>query len=83
MKNENRIPKIYGQFFGVVTKSQLTTDYIEFVYAMFGNNDFIGKFEISSNFLYGKSKFFKFEFESNSTIVFKVVKVENLRKITH
>ena len=46
---------------------------------MFGNHDFILKFGIGSNLLFGKLKIFKFGFGSNSTIVFKVVKVENLR----
>ena len=31
------------------------------------------------NLLFGKLKNFKFEFEFNFTIVFKVVKVENLK----
>ena len=39
-------------------------------YAMFRNNDFIGKFKIDSNLLFGKLKNFKFGFESNSTICF-------------
>ena len=38
-------------------------------------------FRIGSNILFGKLKIFKFEFELNFTIVFKVVKVENLRMI--
>ena len=32
--------------------------------------------------LFGKSKIFKFEFGSNSTIVFKVLKIKNLRMTT-
>ena len=50
--------------------------------ALFGNDDFIWKFGIGSNLLFGKSKIFKFGFESNSIIVFKVVKVKNLRMTT-
>ena len=46
---------------------------------MFENDNFIWKFRICSNLLFGKSKNFKFGFKSNSTIVFKVVKVEDLR----
>ena len=51
-------------------------------YAMFGNGDFIWKFIIGSNLLFGKSIVFKFGFGSKSTIVFKIVKVENLRMTT-
>ena len=46
---------------------------------MFGNDNFIWKFEIDSNLLFGKLKMFKFKFISNCTIVFKVDKVENLK----
>ena len=46
---------------------------------MFGNDDFIWKFEIGSNLLFDKSKIFKFEFGSNPTIVFKIIKVKNLK----
>ena len=46
---------------------------------IFENDNFIWKLRIGSNLLFGKSKIFKFEFESNSTIVFKVGKVEDLR----
>ena len=50
---------------------------------MFGNDDFISKYRIDSNILFGKSKIFKFEFKSNFTIiVFKVVKVDDLRMTT-
>ena len=49
---------------------------------MYGNDDFIWKFEIGLNLLFGKSKIFKFGFGLNSTIVFKVVKVENFRMTT-
>ena len=44
---------------------------------MFENYDFIWKFGFDLNLLFGKSKIFKFKFESNSSIVFKVVKIEN------
>ena len=48
--------------------------------AMFGYDDFILKFVIDSNLLFGKSKIYKFGFGSNSTIViFKVVEIENLK----
>ena len=50
--------------------------------AMLGNDDFIWKFGVGSNLLFGKLKIFKFEFGSNPTIVFKVVKVKNLRMTT-
>ena len=58
-----------------------------FPHAMFENDDFIWKFKNGSyqnglNLLFGKSKIFKFEFGSNFTIVFKIVKVENLRMTT-
>ena len=46
---------------------------------MFGNDNFIWKFEIDLNFLFGELKIFKFEFESNYTIIFKVVKIKNLK----
>ena len=48
---------------------------------MFGNNDFIWKFEICSNLLFGKLKIFKFRFEleSNSNIVSKAVEIKNLK----
>ena len=49
---------------------------------MFGNHNFIWKFEIDQNLLFGNSKIIKFGFQSNFTIVFKVVKVENLKMIT-
>ena len=49
---------------------------------MFGNDDFIWKFGIDSNLLFDKLKIFKFEFGSNSSIIFKVVKVENLKMNT-
>ena len=49
---------------------------------MFENDDFIWNFEIDLNLLFGKLKIFKFEFGSNFTIVFKVIKVENLRITT-
>ena len=44
-------------------------------YAMFGNHDLIWKFKIGSNLLFGKLKIYIFEFGSNYTIIFKVVKV--------
>ena len=46
---------------------------------MFGNDNFIWQFKIDLNLLFDKLKIFKFEFGSNSTIIFKVVKVENLK----
>ena len=49
---------------------------------MFGSYDFIWKFRIDSNLLFGKLKILKFEFELNSIIVFKIVKVENLKITT-
>ena len=49
---------------------------------MFGNDDFIWKFEIGSNLLFGKLKILEFKFRSNPTIIFKVAKVENLRMTT-
>ena len=42
-------------------------------------DDFIWKFKIDLNLLFSKSQIFKFEYRSNSTIIFKVVKVENLK----
>ena len=51
-------------------------------HVMFGNNNFIWKFGIVSNLLFGKLIIFKFGFESNSIIIFKVVKVKNLRMTT-
>ena len=51
-------------------------------YDMLGNSDFIWKFEIGSNLLFGKLKNFKFEFELNSIIAFKVVKIEDLKMAT-
>ena len=52
---------------------------LKFFNAMFANDDFLWKFRIGLNLLFGKLKNFKFEFGSNSTIIFKVVKVENLK----
>ena len=49
---------------------------------MFGNDDFIWKFGIDSNLLFGKSKIFNLGSGSNFTIVFEVAKVENLRMTT-
>ena len=37
-------------------------DFIRFINVMFGNNDFIWKFRIGSNLLFGKLKIFKFKF---------------------
>ena len=49
---------------------------------MFGNNNFICRFKICSNLLFGRLKIFKFKFELNFTIIFKVVKVKNLKMTT-
>ena len=61
-------------------------NYIELNYnfpnTMFKNNNFIWKFGIGSNLLFDKSKFFKFGFELNFIIVFKVVKIKDLKMTT-
>ena len=49
---------------------------------IFENDDFIWKFKIDLNLLFDDSKIFKFKFELNSIIIFKIVKVENLRITT-
>ena len=57
-------------------------DVMKYNNAIFENNDFIWKFKIGSNLLFDKSKIFKFEFELNFIVVFKIVKIEDFKKIT-
>ena len=45
----------------------------KFFYVIFRNDDFIYKFRIDLNSLFGKLKFFKFGFKLNFTIVFKIL----------
>ena len=53
-----------------ISGTPLIQPYLEFPYAMFGNHDFIWKFGIDPNLLFGNSKIIKFGFKSNFTIVF-------------
>ena len=81
------LPARCDRFFFISQCCCVHSAWFIFPHAMFENNDFIWKFKNGSyqnglNLLFGKSKIFKFEFGSNFTIVFKIVKVENLRMTT-
>ena len=51
----------------------------KFFIVVFGNDDFIYKFEIDLNLFFGKLKNFKFGFGSILSLFVKVLKIKNLR----